>query len=309
MYDTAKGFSFGEAGFFPWGTRFDTVVRDFEGTGYASRPLPCREAHGFAICSAEPSAPRPDRPVLTVTYELATTADPARELFAPLVMRLGAPQTIERDELSPIASSPDHVVLHANWKTAEGIPIGLSLYGAPRATRFGDSAGSLYLSWGDLEAAAAPWLQEWHAANDAVARAAQSPGVIERFAVAYDVRASDMHEPHRIASRCLGAPELLDTPRSIAHGLGDRGFALWSDAAGTRWHLSTSACTIVLGGPDTSRVRVASVEPARGGGFASIDIGGWWARDAWKSRAIDDAVHALERVPGLTIERSSGHDV
>ena len=309
MDDTATGFRLGEAGFFPWGTRFDAVVRDFEGMGHASRTLPCTEAYGFAARSAEPSSPRPDRPVLTVTYELAATASPARNLFAPLVMRLGAPQTIHRDELSPYASSPDHVVLNANWKTADGIPIGLSLYGAPRATRYGDSAGSLYLSWGDLEAAAAPWMDEWHAANDEVARAAKSPGKIQRFTVGYDVRASDARDPLRIANRCLNAPELLDTPRSIAHGLGNRGFALWSDAAGTRWHLSTAACTIVLGGPDTSRVRVASVEPARGGGFSSIDIGGWWARDAWKSRAIEEAVHAIERVPGLTIERSSGHDV
>ena len=309
MDDTTEGFRLGEAGFFPWGTRFDAVVRDFEGTGYASRILSCSEAYGFVTRSAEPSAPRPDRPVLTVTYELAATAKPARDLFAPLVMRLGAPQKIERDELSPHASSPDHVVLHANWKTADGIPVGLSLYGAPRATRFGDSAGSLYLSWGDLEAAAAPWIEEWHTANEAVAQAAQSPGSITRYSVAYDVRASDVRDPHRIANRCLSAPELLDTPRSIARGLGDRGFALWSDAAGTRWHLSTSACTIVLAGPDTSRVRVASVEPARGGGFSSIDIAGWWARDAWKSRAIEEAVHAIERVPGLTIERSSGHDV
>lgn len=309
MDDTTEGFRLGEAGFFRWGTRFNDVVRDFEGTGYASRPLPCNEAYGFATRSAEPSAPRPDRPVLTVTYELAATANPARDLFAPLVMRLGAPQKIERDELSPHASSPDHVVLHANWRTSGNIPIGLSLYGAPRATRFGDSAGSLYLSWGNLEAAAAPWIEEWRAANEAVAQAAQSPGSIARYSVAYDVRASDARDPHRIANRCLSAPELLDTPRSIAHGLGNRGFALWSDAAGKRWHLSTSACTIVLGGPDTSRVRVASVEPARGGGFSSIDIGGWWARDAWKSHAIEEAVHALERVPGLTIERSSGHDV
>jgi hypothetical protein len=62
MDDTTEGFRLGEAGFFPWGTRFDAVVRDFEGTGYASRPLPCSEAYGFATRSAEPSAPRPDRP-------------------------------------------------------------------------------------------------------------------------------------------------------------------------------------------------------------------------------------------------------
>ncbi|TBR26943.1 MAG: hypothetical protein EPO10_20655, partial [Reyranella sp.] len=90
MDDTATGFRLGKAAFFPWGTRFDAVVRDFEGTSYASRALPCGEAYGFMTCSAEASAPRPDRPVLTVTYELAATVNPARNLFAPLVMRLGA---------------------------------------------------------------------------------------------------------------------------------------------------------------------------------------------------------------------------
>lgn len=308
MDDTAKGFRLGEAGFFPWGTRFDAVVRDFEGMGYASRALPCAEAYGFATCSAELSSPRPDRPVLTVTYELAATAKPSRDLFAQLVIRLGAPNSVDRDELSPYANSPSHVVLHANWKTSDGIPIGLSLYGAPRATEFGDSAGSLYLSWGNLEAAAAPWVDEWHAANEEVARAAQSPGKMKRFAVGYDVRAGDADDPRRIANRSLNTPELFDTPEPIAQTLGEKDFALWSDAAGRRWHLSTAACTIVLGQPGTSTVKVASLEPARGGGHDTIDIGPWWVRDAWKSRSIEEAVRALERVPGLTLKRYSGHD-
>ncbi len=181
--------------------------------------------------------------------------------------------------------------------------------GAPRATDFGDSLGALYLGWGDLNAAAAPWMVDWQAANEAVAFDAQSPGKIESFAVAYDVRASDADDPHRIANRCLHAPDLLDTPEPIARKLGEKQFALWSDASGQRWHLSTRAMTVVLGRPGTSVVKVASIEPARGGGSESIDVGPWWARDAWKSRAIEEAVHALARVPGLTIERSSGYDV
>jgi len=130
-----------------------------------------------------------------------------------------------------------------------------------------------------------------------------------KFTVAYDVRAGDTDDPHRIANRCLHTPDLLDTPEPIARMLGKRGFALWSDASGQRWHLSTRAVTVVLGRPGTSLVKVASIEPARGGGSETIDVGPWWARDAWKSRAIEEAVHALARVPGLTIERSSGYDV
>lgn len=309
MDDTAKGFHLGEAGFFPWGTRFDAIVPDVEGPGYSSRTLRCAEALGFTTLSAEIAASQPDRPILTLTYQLAAGAMAAKNVFARLVIRLGAPHTVERDELSPYASSPDHVVLYATWTTREKISVGLSIYGAARATDFGDSLGALYLGWGDLDAAAAPWVADWQAANEAVARDAQSPGRIETFTVGYDVRAGDADDPHRIANRCLHTPDLLDTPEPIAGKLGEKDFALWSDASGRRWHLSTNAVTVLLGGPGTSLVKVASIEPARGGGSASIDVGPWWARDAWKSRAIEEAVRALERVPGLTLERSSGYDV
>lgn len=309
MDDMAKGFFLGDAGFFPWGTRFDEIVPDIEGTGYSSRTLQCAEALGLPTLSAEITASQPDRPILNITYQLADGATAAKDVLARLVILLGAPRTIERDELSPYASSPDHVVLYATWTTRDQISIGLSIYGAPRATEFGDSLGALYLGWGDLEAAAAPWLADWQTANEAVAFDARSPGKIERFAVAYDVRASDADDRHRIANRCLHTPDLLDTPEPIARMLGKREFALWSDASGRRWHLSTHAVTVVLGRPGTSLVKVASIEPARGGGSETIDVGPWWARDAWKSRAIEEAVRALARVPGLTIERSSGYDV
>lgn len=309
MDDTAKGFQLGDAGFFPWGTRFDAVVRDSEDTGYSSRTLRCAEALGFTTLSAEIAASQPDRPILNVTYQLASDGTAAKDVLARLVIRLGAPNAIDRDELSPYASSSDHVVLYATWTTRDEISVGLSIYGAPRATEFGDSLGALYLGWGDLDAAAAPWLADWQAANEAVARDAQSPGEIETFTVAYDMLAGNEDDPHRIANRCLHTPDLLDTPEPIARKLGEKDFALWSDASGQRWHLSTRAVTVVLGRRGTSLVKVASIEPARGGGSESIDVGPWWVRDAWKSRAIEAAVHTLERVPGLTIERSSGYDV
>ena len=61
-------------------------------------------------------------------------------MFAQLVIKLGMPIRIERDELSPYASSSSHVVLYANWK-ANGRPIGVSFYGAPRESDFGDGIG------------------------------------------------------------------------------------------------------------------------------------------------------------------------
>jgi len=307
MDETTKGFRLPDGTLVPWGTRFDEVVKDFERTGYASRELACREAYGFAMRYIDVTAPRPDRPILTVAYEFATADRPPKDVFAQLVIKLGMPGKIERDELSPYAHSPDHVVLYANWKE-RGRPIGASFYGAPRASQFGDGIGKLYVSWDDLEAAAAPWMPAWQAANLEVEQAARSIGKIQLFSVQYDTRVFPQDDPKRPADLCLNSPEILNTPQSIARQLDDKRFALWSDQTGTHWHLSTRSDTIVLGGPETSEVRVAQMEPARGGGSATIDIGRWWVRDAWRSRTIADAEHALECVPGLTFKRYSGHD-
>lgn len=307
MDDTAQGFRIGAA-FFAWGTLFDVVAPGVIDAGYASTELPCASAYGFATVYAAITAPQPDRPVLNVAYELAGTDMRPKDVLAQLVILLGAPLEIERDELSPHANSPDHVVLHATWKTREGRSVGLSLYGSPRPSNFGDGIGKLYLGWDDLEQAAAPWVPAWRAANEELARVAQTPGTIKTFDVLHDVKTSDRSDPARVASLCLTSPELLDTPAPIAGGLGTRGFALWSDSAGTRWHLSTADVTVVLGGPDTSTVKVANIAPARGGGSSTIDVGAWWVRCEWNSRAIEDAVRALERIPDLTVARYSGHD-
>ena len=96
--------------------------------------LACAAALGFSTLSAEITASQPDRPILNITYQLAVGAAAAKDVFARLVIRLGAPHTVQRDELSSYASSPDHVGLYATWTTRDGIAIGLSLYGAPRAT-------------------------------------------------------------------------------------------------------------------------------------------------------------------------------
>ncbi len=307
MDEMTKGFRLGDGTLVPWGTRFDEVVTDFERTGYASRDLPCDAAYGFTTRYLEVTAPRPDRPILTVAYELADTGAPIKDLFAQLVIKLGMPGEIERDETSDYIHSSSHVVLYANWQK-RGRPIGVSFYGAPRESAFGDGIGKLYVSWGDLDAAAAPWKPAWLAANAALAQAALAPGKIQLFSVQYDTRVFPQEDPKRANDLCLNSPEILDTPQPIARQLDDKRFALWSDQAGARWHLSTRTDTIVLGGPDTSVVRLTQLEPARGGGSATIDIGRWWVRDAWKSGSIADAERALERVPGLTFNRSSGHD-
>ena len=102
MDNWTSGFRIDEA-FHPWGTLFDVAAPGRVQSGYASVRLPCRSAYGFATVYAEPAAARPDRPVTTVTYELADTGTAPRYLFAELVKRLGPPDDISRDD-SPEAA-------------------------------------------------------------------------------------------------------------------------------------------------------------------------------------------------------------
>jgi len=298
-----RGFSIGEA-FHPWGTLFDIVAPGRVEAGWASVELPCPEAWGFVTLYAQPSAARPDRPVTSVSCELADTGSAPRYLFAELVKRLGQPDEIARED-GPETANQHSVVLHANWPRGK-VRIGLSLYGAPRPSAFGNALGALYLVWTERDVAAAPFLPEWTAANEAAIAAADGarPTI---FPVRYDLY-DEAHPPPSLAELALDRPELLLTPPAIAARLGKTAFALWSDAAGTRWFLSTGRTTVALGGADTSRGHFYDVEPARGGGFTEIGFGPWSVRDAHGSRSIGEAVTALEALPGITIERLSSKD-
>jgi hypothetical protein len=241
--------------------------------------------------------------VTTVAYELANTGTASRYLFAELVTRLGPPHDISRDD-SPEMANASSVVLHASWKR-DKVESGLSLYGAPRPSGFGDGLGKLYLSWAERDSAAAPSLAEWTAANQAVASAAAN-ATVKVFSLLYALYEEDT-KPLSPSELAL-SPDLLLTPPAIAERLRPTTFALWSDAAAMRWHLSTRRSTVSLGGAETGTVQFLDIAPARGGGFAELRVGPWSVRDAHGSTSIKAAVAALETLPGLKIERHSGHD-
>ena len=247
MDNWASGFRIDEA-FHPWGTVFEAAFPGRVADGYASVELPCRSAYGFATVYAEPTAPRPDRPVTTVAYELADSGTAPRYLFAELVARLGPPDGISRDD-NPEQANESSVVLHANWKRGK-VEIGLSLYGAPRPSDFGNGLGKLYLSWAERDVAVAPFLGGVDSANQAAVAAAASAS-IKIFSLQYALYGDDT-EPLSPAELALSTPQLLLTPPAIATRLAPTTFALWSDTAAARWHLSTARSTVLLGGAETS---------------------------------------------------------
>jgi len=225
MDDWTSGFRI-DAAFHPWGTLFDVAVPGRVDQGYASVASSCRSAYGFATVYAEPAAPRPDRPVTTVAYELANTGTAPRYLFAELVARLGPPDDISRD-VRPERANEGSVVLYATWNRGK-VQIGLSLYGAPRPSDFGDGLGKLYLSWVEPNVAAAPFLATWTAVNQATADAAAGAQV-KVFSLK-DAVYEGAVEPLSPAALALSTPDLLLTPPAVAARLAPTTFALWSDA-------------------------------------------------------------------------------
>lgn len=290
MDDCAQGFRIGET-LLPWGTRFEEPAE-----------RPCSTAYGFGTLYVELSGADVGRPVTTAAYELADVSPP-KSVFAELVKRFGPPTEIDRSEEESGLGSSDTVVLYASWERGNH-SIALSLYGAPRASDHGDGIGKLYVSWTDLAAAAAPYVAVWRAASDAVARAADATaGEPAIFTVAWPIfDPADAQED--VDSRALTTPELLETPRIVADRLGHNSFAVWQ-GNGT-WHLSHGRATVVLGNVP---VQVLAYAPARGGGYAAIEVGSWSVRDEYGSHAMADAAALLGRLPGVVLERHEGHDV
>lgn len=283
---------------YKWGARFDEVVADHAGEDYIRHSIPCRTAYGFETISVELTADAPDRPVTCLAYEIAASLGP-KEAFARLVKTLGQPGEISREDVT----NADSVALYASWKR-NACSISASFYGAARASEFGDSIGALYLLWTDTAAAAAPFLDRWTAANAALAEAARDAKPTF-FDVRYPTFDPDYPAPTP-DERALRADSLLDTPAEAAKRLGTRTFALWSDRSGI-WYLSTGRDTVRL--VEGTVVDLLEIAPARGSGYAALEIGMWHVRDVHGSAAIAEAGRRIARIPGVIVERHTGNDV
>lgn len=289
MDDCDKGYRI-DGAFHPWGTAFEEPAE-----------RPCSTAYGFETIFVELYAADPGKPVVTASYELANVID-RKATFARLVKTLGQPAEIDRSGEEAGRDSSSNVVLYANWPRGNH-SISVSFWGAPRPSAFGDGIGRLYVTWNDTEAAAAPFADDWQRANEAVARAAaRLDGKPAIFAVAWPLFDKD-YPPYDASYRAVNMPELLDTPGPVAERLRANAFALWQGDG--VWHLSHGRFTVILGAVP---VQILDIAPARGGGFSAIEVGAWSARDSYRSGAMADAVAALERVPGLVLERHEGKD-
>lgn len=279
-----------------------------------TRPIvACDRALGLDTLSAELTAPRADRPVLQLCYQLAPIANdplPAADLFTvALAPMLGEARTTSEYDLPEGGDLSGSVRYYAGWEDG-GHSVGISLYGAARQTEYGVAPGCLWLSWSP-EKAAQPFLAEWRArANDLAARKPAdivgfrlSVPQIPVFGGGRGKRSTSLRE----ANYVLYHPELLPTPPAVSALLGDHGAAFWR-CSDDSWCASTAWDTIVLAAGSKVEASWNDIAPAKGGGFSEIAIGRWAARDYHGSRPIRDAVERLRAMAGVTVTHLTGYD-
>lgn len=295
----------------PWGTTLDqcggvTASSDFSEPD--SRTYPCRSVGSIAALSVTATAPAPDRPVTQLCYELAARHGMrARDWLELITASLGAPTTVDCDALlqDDAPSDPDSVILYASWDN-DTVNVGLSVYGADRAVKYGNAAACLWISW-RIELAARPFIAERCRRNDEVAAIATRAPKCRIFELALDLH-SNQHDDHREASLALSLPDILDTPSSIAEQLNSRRFAFWYSAADARWAASTKWDTVIFTTGHSVDVSHIEIRPAKGGGSSALRIGSWEVRDCYGQKEIERAANFLAAISGVKITKYESYD-
>jgi hypothetical protein len=286
-----------------------------ERVGYSQLRVGCRAVSGFDSVGAELSGHGLSRPVTAIAYDLALPADgPIEPRFwtGPLCKMLGKPDKETIEDIGDRSNPGDAVRFYCNWERGD-FSVGLSVFGGPREVEGGVAAAILWLSW-RIERAAAPFLADWRTACESLAVAAKDATKPRIFQVGFDQHAlhGGGREPAgkaklaREAWLALAAPDVLLTPPAIGSKLSKRQFALWSNLDMKVHCLSTRWDSIIWDAGVTPRIDWWLVLPAKGPGQSSLHAGNWSVMDFTNSSSVPEAVEALDRIPGVKVNRLDG---
>lgn len=310
MIEPERGFAIDDAEY-RWGTTPGDIPLGGPrpvSTSYLHLDVACRTVMEFPAAGVTLSAPASDRPVMTVSYALASPPaghaapahwmDELRDHFGP------PDQQANQDRRDSFG-----VACWATWSRPT-IDINLSIYGGVRATAFGRSAGLISLQWRDTAAAAAPYIPEWRSATAIVMRLAESLAAFHRFDVPREMAPAGDPIDANVASfedwRALNSRTLLATPASIGARLSAASFALWQSAPDGPWALSTRWDTVVL--RPASRVSWAEIRPAKGRGHSALSVDRLSIVMPFGTTAIAAAAAALTSLPYLDVEKLEDED-
>jgi hypothetical protein len=314
MHDIEKGFRI-DGRLIPWGTTMERAAAlvgvdasSLPAIGYHALRAACHEGLGFRTLAAELSGNGASRPVTGTTWELAPLDDEvddpafwARQIEG----HLGPPDQLS---IQADAVGPNSVRHYTNWDRGD-VAVGVSVYAALREVPEGLSAGMMWLSW-SVEKAAEPFMAERRAACASLAVAAKEAEPFTVFNLALDLHPQGVGKGSRRESwLALHSPDILLTPPAVARRLDKRCFALWSNRRLKVHCLSTLWDSIIWDEGAKRKIAWWHTLPARGAGQSALHVGDWHVSDVTDSPGVAAAVEALERIPGVVLERWEGHDV
>lgn len=318
MHEIERGFRL-DGRLIAWGTTLagaaaeaGIVLADDGRIGHRQIAARCSRAYGFDALSAAMTAAGGDRPVTALAYELALPGDGAMEpgrWTGPLEHAFGPPLEEGTEAVPDDATASSRVRHHARWKGGD-VALGLSIFGAPRQTADGRSAGTLWLNWSH-ERAAVPYLPVWRAACAALAVAARGAGDMRIFSLGLKQHAAFGAAPGplaRASERALCAPDLLDTPPTIALLVSPRQVALWRNRGLGLACLSTHGDSFMWDEGSPLEVTHQVTKPAKGGGLCGLHAGRLSVYDAYGSGAIAEAAAVLAGLPGVRVNLVEDYD-
>lgn len=319
MIDISDGFAVGGQ-VLPWGTTLAAALMQFPGViekgGRSAKFQPAGVLGLDEILFVTLYAPALDRPVMQAWYALANAPDV--DLIESVSRIFGPPVAQNDRDLSAYAQPMWAVRQTVEWQAAAGFGVGMSIYGAPRETPDGLSAGVLYIHWDDEVAAAAPYLavmtefEHWLEACATRAEIVynetleenQRPWGIFPGEVDASVNAALLR-----ARRCLRMRQLYQTPPALAESLQPNQALVWKDVSDSIWCISTCYETVCF--PLGQQVTVAHVNllPAKGAGGSWLDISALGLRSSAKSPALVRLAGFLRDEMGAQVSFVEDYDV
>lgn len=285
----------------PWGTTL-AAAQMLLPSPLASdeRSAKFRSTHVFGltgILSATLRAPAQDRPVLQVEYDWSLAAGDAVQRLTTV---FGSPQTSSRHDISGFANPAWGVGFSAHWQFP-AFRLGVSVYGAPRATSAGTSSALVYVHWEDMLAAAKPY-------TAAMRRSVQWLDAAAAFAETIATLTLEIDQPR---PRILGGPaepsdallqawrlmykrRLYATPEYFARTLLESQVLLWRNSTENIWGVSTRYETVFF--PLGSIIAVSHVNmlPAKGSGGTLLTVGDLSLESTPSSPTLAQLVALLE---------------
>lgn len=321
--------------FISWGTTLEKAMEKLSGTqqlpSFGGRPnvrYKCAVALGLPANEASLYAPFPDRPVMSVSFQLQAPPLQAGEKAYVFFRRyleqlLGPPQKFT-ENFNPPGYTPEGlsnaVVYNARWTDGE-VEVEVSIYGGWRNESSGVAAAGLYFTWRNEHKAACVFRERNAIIEKQLAESLSTLKTPLKFHCEYKQRPFfipdysrnefdlALKRPEMRADQlALYRKELLQTPMEIAAQLNEQEIFVAENPSLKKWIVCNKWDAVLLDPDEKNTIIFTDMQPARGSGNYTVDVKELHICDSRNSAALPALIKTLESIDGVSIGRQVGYD-